>query len=115
LNLEEVIQLQQSAADVFVHPEIIQAVTHIVRQTRQTEGIALGASTRSGIIFLKCLRAYALVKGRTFVLEDDVLDIAFSVLDHRLIYRNKESKQQALATIIKKEMERLMKLKLIHG
>lgn len=115
LNLEEVIQLQQSAADVFVHPEIIQAVTHIVRQTRQNEGIALGASTRSGIIFLKCLRAYALVKGRTFVLEDDVLDIAFSVLDHRLIYRNKESKQQALATIIKKEMERLMKLKLIHG
>jgi MoxR-like ATPase len=58
------------------------------------------------------LRAYALVKGRTFVIEDDVKDIAFAVLDHRLVYKNKEGKKNALNGIINKETERLAKIKI---
>jgi len=76
------------------------------------QDISLGASTRSGIAFLKCLRAYALVKGRTYVIEDDVKETARAVLDHRLVYRNKDGKLKALDTIINKETERLAKLKL---
>ena len=112
LSLEEIMELQQEADNVFIHDEIINAVSNIVRATRIHEGISLGASTRSGIIFLKCLKACALVNGRNFVIEDDVQEIAVSVLDHRLIYKNKESKQSALKSILSKEMERLSKLKL---
>ena len=112
LSLEEIMELQQEADNVFIHDEIINAVSNIVRATRIHEGISLGASTRSGIIFLKCLKACALVNGRNFVIEDDVQEIAVSVLDHRLIYKNKESKQIALKSILSKEMERLSKLKL---
>ena len=112
LSLEEIMELQQEADNVFIHDEIINAVSKIVRATRIHEGISLGASTRSGIIFLKCLKACALVNGRNFVIEDDVQEIAVSVLDHRLIYKNKESKQSALKSILSKEMERLSKLKL---
>jgi MoxR-like ATPase len=72
----------------------------------------LGASTRSGIAFLKCLRAYALVKGRTFVTEDDVRDTTLAVLEHRLVYRNKDGKLKALESIIVKECDRLAKLRL---
>jgi MoxR-like ATPase len=46
------------------------------------------------------------------VIEDDVQEIAVAVLDHRLIYKNKEAKQSALKSILSKEMERLSKLKL---
>jgi MoxR-like ATPase len=112
LSMQDMLELQQQAADVFLHEEIIKAVSNIVRGTRAHADIALGASTRSGISFLKCLRAYALVKGRTFVIEDDVRDISHAVLDHRLIYRNKEGRQKALESIISKEVERLAKLKL---
>ena len=112
LSLEEIMELQQEADNVFIHDEIINAVSNIVRATRIHEDISLGASTRSGIIFLKCLKACALVNGRNFVIEDDVQEIAVSVLDHRLIYKNKESKQSALKSILSKEMERLRKLKL---
>lgn len=112
LSLQEVLALQVEAEAVFIHEEIIKAVTNIVRATRVNEGISLGASTRSGIAFLKCLKAFALVNGRSFVIEDDVNDIAVSVLDHRLIYKNKEAKQTALKQIILKEMDRLGKLKL---
>jgi MoxR-like ATPase len=112
LTLQEVLALQVKAEAVFIHEEIIKSVTSIVRATRTHEGISLGASTRSGIAFLKCLKAYALVQGRSFVIEDDVNDIAISVLDHRLIYKNKDARQTALKQIISKEMDRLGKLKL---
>ena len=112
LSMSDILALQKQAEQVYLHDEIIRAVSHIVRDTRAHQDIALGASTRSGIAFLRCLRAYALVKGRTFVIEDDVKDIARAVLDHRLIYRNKEGRQKALDSIINKEAERLAKLKL---
>jgi MoxR-like ATPase len=112
LSMHDILDLQQQAAQVFVHDEILRGVSNIVRATRVHNDISLGASTRSGIAFIKCLRAHALVKGRTFVIEDDIKDTAFAILDHRLIYRNKEGKQSALNSIITKEIERLAKLKL---
>lgn len=112
LSMEDILSLQQQASQVFVHDEIIRSVSTIVRNTRAHQDIALGASTRSGIAFLRCLRAFALVRGRTFVIEDDVKDTARAVLDHRLIYRNKEGRQKALEGIVSKEMERLARLKL---
>jgi MoxR-like ATPase len=112
LSMKDILNLQEQAAQVYVHEEIIRAVSNIVRGTRTHQDVTLGASTRSGIAFLKCLRAYALVKGRAFVIEDDVKDTASAVLDHRLIYRNKEGKQKALDSIIDREIERLAKLKL---
>ncbi len=112
LSLNDVLQLQEQASQVHVHEEIVKAVSNLVRATRNHPDITLGASTRSGIAFLKSLRAYAMVRGRSFVIEDDVKDIAHAVLDHRLMYRNKEGKQKALEGIINKETERLAKLKL---
>jgi MoxR-like ATPase len=112
LSMNDILSLQEQAEQVYVHEEIIKAVSNIVRGTREHADISLGASTRSGIAFIKCLRAYALLKGRTFVIEDDVTDIARNVIEHRLIYRNKDGKQKALDSIINKETERLAKLKL---
>jgi MoxR-like ATPase len=112
LSMQDILALQAQAGEVFVHEEILKSVSNIVRQTREHQEISLGASTRSGIAFIKCLRAYALVKGRTYIIEDDVKDIARAVLEHRLVYRNKEGKLKAIDTIISKETERLAKLKL---
>jgi len=114
LSMQDILALQAQAGEVFVHEEILKSVSNIVRQTREHQDISLGASTRSGIAFLKCLRAYALVKGRTYIIEDDVKDIARAVLEHRLVYRNKDGKLKALDGIIAKETERLAKLKLYN-
>lgn len=112
LSMNDILALQQQAGQVFVHDEIVRGVSNIVRNTRSHSDITLGASTRSGISFLKCLRAYALVRGRNYVIEDDIKDITYAVLHHRLIYRNKDGKEKALPGIINKETERLAKLKL---
>lgn len=110
LSIDDILLLQNEAANVFIHDEIVTAVRNIVHATRNNTDIVLGASTRSGITFLKCLKAFALVNGRTFVTEDDLQTITMPVLDHRLIYKNKEAKQKALASILNAEMERLSKL-----
>lgn len=112
LTYRDILALQQEAEIVHVHPEIIKAVRNIVWETRKNNDILLGASTRSGIIFLKCLRAFALVRNRMYVIEDDIKALAHVVLHHRLIFRNKEAKQQALNSIVSKELERLARLKL---
>lgn len=112
LTMQQILALQKEAEEVFIHDEIIKAVSNVVRGTRAHPDITLGGSTRSGIAFLKCLRAYALLRGRSFVIEDDVKDIAYEVLEHRLVYRNKDGKQNALNSIINKEAERLAKLRL---
>ena len=112
LSLQEVMTLQEEAGKVHVHEAIVQAVSNIIRGTRVHENISLGASTRSGITFLKCLKAYAFVNGRRFVLEDDVKDIANAVIEHRLIFKNKEGKTQALNQIVLRELDRLSKIKL---
>lgn len=115
LSMQEILFLQQETEKVFMHEEIIMAVRNIVRETRKHPDIVLGASTRSGITFLKCLKAYALVNGRTFVTEDDLKNLTTAVLDHRLIYRNKEGKQKALVQILTKELDRLSKLKISNN
>ena len=112
LGIDEILFLQHQSENVFVHDEIIKSVRNIVWATRKNQDILLAASTRSGITFLKCLKAYALVNGRTYVIEDDVNDLCQPVLDHRLIYRNKEAKAKTLGLIVNSEMERLSKLKI---
>jgi len=113
LSMEEILHLQEEAEKVFIHEEVVKAVRNIIWATRKHNDIALGASTRSGITFLKCLKAFALVNGRTYVTEDDVQHLTIPVLDHRLIYRNKEAKANALKKILEIEMSRLNKLKLV--
>ncbi len=110
LSMDEILFLQRETEKVFIHEEIIKAVRNIVWGTRRNAEITLGASTRSGITFLKCLKAFALVNGRSFVTEDDLKLITSAVLDHRLIYRSKEAKQKVLAGILDAELARLSKL-----
>jgi MoxR-like ATPase len=112
LNVNDIFELRNKARATFVHEEIIKSVLNIVSATREHKDIILGASPRSGIIFLKCLRAYALVNKRGFVIEDDISRLAEPVLHHRLIFKNKDSKDNSLKTIVQKEISRLSKLNL---
>jgi MoxR-like ATPase len=112
INLNEVVEAQRAAEKVEVHSEIIKAVSNIIRATREHSGIMLGASPRSGIIFLKCLRAYAYLQNRTYVVEDDIKKLSVPVLEHRLEYRSQEAKTNALQVIIDTELNRLNGLKI---
>jgi len=110
LSKQDLLEIQQISNQVYLNEEIINSVKNILTMTRNHPDIELGASTRSGIIFLKCLRAFALIQGRTYVIEDDIKFLAKDVFNHRLIFRNNEAKEKALKEIVDTELERLSKV-----
>jgi len=110
LRYREIIHLQEEAEKIYIHPELVKGIVRIVRGTRHHQEIALGSSTRGGIIFIKCLKAWALVNHRDYVIEDDLRDLAQPVLHHRLIFRNREASRTALQQIVDQEVNRLAKM-----
>ncbi len=110
LTYSDIIGLQQEAENVLIHPELVKSVVNIVQATRKNSEISLGCSTRGGIIFIKCLKAWALVNQRNFVIEDDIRSLAQPVLQHRMIFRNREASKTSLQNIVVSELERLAKL-----
>jgi MoxR-like ATPase len=88
LSLGEFLDLRKAAAAVFCHPALKEAVADIIRDTRTHQGMLLGASPRAALHFLKAVKALALVKGRSYVSDEDLLALAGPVLDHRLRLRD---------------------------
>ena len=73
------------AREIFVEDSLHRYVVALLRHTRGSTRLALGASPRAGISLLRVAKARALADGRDYVLPDDVKAIARPVLAHRLI------------------------------
>ena len=115
INMEDVLFLQKETEKVFIHDAILNSVNSIIRTTRNHPGISLGASVRSGIILLKCLKAYAFINNRTYVIEDDLKNIVSPVIHHRLLFKNKKAKTDSINEIVNEEVKRLTKLSLTYA
>ncbi|SDP40265.1 MoxR-like ATPase [Nakamurella panacisegetis] len=94
LPITELSRLQQVAANVFVHHALVDYVVRLVYATRTPaeHGLAdvagwlsYGASPRASLGIISASRALALVRGRDFVVPQDVIDVAPDVLRHRLV------------------------------
>ncbi|MBX3314176.1 MAG: MoxR family ATPase [Actinobacteria bacterium] len=70
-----------------VSAEVAAYVTSLVRATRSLPGVEIGASPRAGVHLLVAAKASARLWGRHFVIPDDVIRVAPSVLRHRLVLR----------------------------
>ncbi len=64
---------------------VINYAVSIVRQTRSTHRVILGASPRASLALLKCGKALAALRGRDYLTPDDVKSVAVPILRHRLI------------------------------
>ena len=82
---EEILYLVGLAKSVYMAPQIQSYIVDLVHRTRKSERITLGASPRASIALSKASRARALVKGRPYVLPDDVKYLAPRVLNHRIL------------------------------
>lgn len=82
-----VLELQDSVASVFVGDPVKQLVAQIAAATRQHPDLALGISPRGSLMLIMASRGRALLRGREYVLPDDVLALAQPVLTHRLLMR----------------------------
>lgn len=100
VEINTLLQIQQEIGTVKVSDAIIHAVNNIVRNTRTHENIILGASTRAGIMLIKCLKAYATIQGRDYVTDDDLKKLSKPVLMHRIAFRQSNTNDATMDEII---------------
>ncbi|MCU0235417.1 MAG: MoxR family ATPase [Thermoanaerobaculales bacterium] len=86
LDAAEVIEMQNLVPEVHVAETLRAYLLQVVAATRSHEALALGVSTRGCLAWQRSAQALALVRGRSYVLPDDLQDTAESVLSHRLLH-----------------------------
>lgn len=84
LTPADIIALQTLTSSITVDQRVLEYAVNIVRATRESAGIEIGAGPRASLALVRVARAQALIKGRDFVLPSDIKSVAPAVLRHRL-------------------------------
>lgn len=85
VSIQELTGLIATVRRIWISEAVERYLLDVVRGTRNDEQIELGASPRASLALARAAQSLALVRGRTFVLPDDVQAIATSVLAHRIL------------------------------
>ena len=117
LTTEQLLALQREADKVFVDPVLMEYVVRIVTATRSPKEygvpdiakyITYGASPRASINIVLTARALAFMRGRSYVLAQDISDMAVDVLRHRIVLSYEALSDDVTSdTLIAKVMERI--------
>lgn len=85
-SIDEIIAMQQEYKNVYIHPELMNYMVQIIQATRTSAEIVSGVSPRGTLALLKAVRAYAFIKGRDYVVPEDIKTLCPPVLAHRLVF-----------------------------
>jgi MoxR-like ATPase len=86
-DCEELLAMRAAVEEVFIDPDLESYMVSIASETRNDPNVYVGSSPRGSLALLKLARAQAALKGRNYVLPDDIKRFAIPALAHRLILR----------------------------
>lgn len=104
VTADELVECQQAVRDVHIDQRIREYLLEIVHDTRDHEDLALGGSPRASIALFRTSQAMAIVRGRNYVLPDDVKRIVAPVMIHRLILKPESRLRKVTADQIVREI-----------
>ena len=84
-DLDELVAAQRETIAVHVGAPVAAYAVEIVRATRESPSVLLGASPRAAIALVAAARAHAIIEGREFATPSDVKSVAPACLSHRLV------------------------------
>jgi MoxR-like ATPase len=87
VTADELVACQRACREVYVDDKVRRYIMQIVHDTRSHEDVSLGGSPRASIAMFRTSQAMASLRGRNFVLPDDVKRVAGPVLTHRMILK----------------------------
>jgi MoxR-like ATPase len=93
---QSIAETQKLLPSVYCHPALEAAALSIVRETRTHPAVQLGASPRAALHLIHAARTLALVRGRNWIEDNDIDDIAVPVLSHRLIGKKHQTDTAAI-------------------
>lgn len=85
LNRAQLETLRAIVRAIVVREEILTYVMQLIRATRKSLHFVLGASPRAGVLLLRAAKANAAIEGRDFVLPEDVQEVFYPCLRHRVL------------------------------
>ena len=85
---------------VFISEEVGDFIRSIAYETRMDSSVVLGVSTRGAVYLAQASRALAYIRGRDFVVPEDVIELAPYVLSHRLITREDVNGEEVIRKIL---------------
>jgi len=89
LGASELREIQASVSRIHVNDSLVDYLLRVIHATREHQEVALGVSTRGALTFFRACQAYAMVKGRDYVVPDDAKQLAVPVLSHRVVLRER--------------------------
>ncbi len=104
---EEVLKMQEEVSQIQVHKDLIQYIVTIIKRTRESSDLVLGASPRAMLCLTRGAQAAAYMSGRDFVIPEDILLVVKPILTHRLMISseallNKQTVEGILTGILNK-------------
>jgi MoxR-like ATPase len=85
IQTHQIVELQRVVRSVTVEESIYDYLLDIVTATRESDELRVGVSTRGALCLYRAAQALAAIRGRAFVVPDDVKDLAVPVFSHRVV------------------------------
>ena len=104
LSKAELQKYRDIIKDIRVEKNLLSYIAKIVENTRNNTSLYLGASPRASIGILNGAKAWAAISGRDFVTPEDIKEITYPVLSHRIILTPEKEMDGVSATDIIKEL-----------
>ncbi len=98
----EILEAIREVRSVYISPEVADFMIALAIQTRQDPAVVLGVSTRGVLHLAQSARATAYVKGRDFVVPEDVVEVAPYVLPHRILVRDGVDREGLIRDILQR-------------
>jgi MoxR-like ATPase len=88
LERNEIILIQEQVKNVLVEDTVLSYLLHVVKATRISPLISVGCSPRGSLYFFRAAQAYAFLKGRDYVIPDDIKSLSIPLLAHRILLKS---------------------------
>jgi MoxR-like ATPase len=85
LTVGEIKKYREVIQNITVDPKLLEYIASIIVDTRNNSSLYLGASTRASLALLKAAKATAALRGRDFIIPEDIQQMAPHVLRHRIM------------------------------
>ena len=97
---EEILLLQKERANVYISKDINHYIVSLANATRNSPRIRFGASPRASLHMMRAAQALAALRGRDYVLPDDIKELFIPIMAHRIVIETKEKLKDSSSQII---------------
>lgn len=108
LSPEDIQWARDLVAKVHIKDELVDYIAEIVHNTRNNGDLYLGASPRASLAIMRASRTIAALRGREFVIPEDIKEVCYPVLNHRMILSpDREMEGVEIEEVIREIIEKI--------